>query len=221
LIAPATYDFLDPDGLKGLPEMRGVWSRVLAYNPLLHLPEFMIGMATGWLFMRAPERASRFRHSGWLAGAALVAIIIGLIGGARLPSPPMHVLLTPLFALLIYALANGGGALGALLSRPAVVLLGEMSFALYLLQKPLWLAWQAIDERLAPDGATDYARLRFFLVYALCLLASSALTYWLVERPARDTLRRLLIRRRDHPAPTRVVGEGSRGAPAARPAPPR
>jgi peptidoglycan/LPS O-acetylase OafA/YrhL len=46
-------------------------------------------------------------------------------------------LLVPLFAILIYSLAEGGGLLARLLSLPTLVLLGEANYGIYILQIPV------------------------------------------------------------------------------------
>src|SRR5262249_55110929 len=114
--------------------------RVVKFNPLLRLPEFLVGIALGRLYLqRGPEaRAS----GGWLAPTALAGLRVVLGLGDRLPELLLHDgLLAPLFAVLVYGLACGGGLLGRLLAAPVLVRLGEASYALYILHVPMrsWL----------------------------------------------------------------------------------
>src|SRR5207237_536668 len=78
------------------------------------------------------------RHGGALAAGAMAGIAAALIAGPSIPYPLLHNgLLVPLFAALVFGLAQGGGVLGrALASRPLVAL-GDASYALYILQFPL------------------------------------------------------------------------------------
>ncbi len=103
-----------------------------------------------------------------------------------------QIVLDPLFALLVYSLAFGRGPLAALFSWPAVVLLGEASYALYLLQWPVhsWLArlYGTPPMHAVPPGARPFV---FFIVYLCVAIVLALLAYRFVERPARGALRRL------------------------------
>jgi peptidoglycan/LPS O-acetylase OafA/YrhL len=143
----------------------------LKCGPLLRLPEFVLGVALGELFSRRAPRPS----PALAAIAALVVIAIVLATGG-VPRYVVHALLLPGFALLIWAVAAGaaGGLGGA-----ALVLLGEASYGLYLLQIPLF---QALG------GKYEWPLTRMLGFFAL-LVAASIATHFAVERPAQRWLR--------------------------------
>ncbi|QAT82585.1 acyltransferase family protein [Corallococcus coralloides] len=128
LLPPVLYLVLRPDGPGTLDAASGgMWLTVVKFNPLMRLPEFLLGVLLGLVFVR--ERAAATvasRRSGAvmaLAGAAL--LVAGFSQGARIPYPLMHnALLAPASALLVYGLARGGGVLGKALARPWLVHLG-------------------------------------------------------------------------------------------------
>ncbi len=84
--------------------------------------------------------------------------------------------LAPFFALLIWQLASGRGLLQQFLQ-----MLGEASYALYILQEPL-LDWTtALLKRAAPGLAAHWDAL--FWAYAALLVALSLVVHRLVEKP--------------------------------------
>lgn len=181
LALPAAYLTLDPDSL-GVPRIidEAPWLNAVKLNPLARLPDFVVGVVAGRLFadgVRAPLLV------GALAaiGAASVASM-GVI-----PEPILHNgALAPAFAVLVVALASTSspapGALALLVKRP-LLLLGEASYALYLLHVPLFLWTMAFTRQrdLAPGVA---------LVVGLVAVPLSVTVFVLVERPLRERLRR-------------------------------
>jgi peptidoglycan/LPS O-acetylase OafA/YrhL len=110
--------------------------------------------------------------------------------GSVLPYLLLHNgLLDPLFALLIYNLASGEGPLAALLSLPAMVVLGEASYALYILHIPLWDWMTYVLSRLhMVPGFVALSLLHLGVAVGLAIL-----TLRLVEQPARRALRRAFV----------------------------
>jgi peptidoglycan/LPS O-acetylase OafA/YrhL len=112
--------------------------------------------------------------------------------GSALPYLLLHNgLVDPLFALLIYSLATGEGPLAALLSLPAMVVLGEASYALYILHIPLWdwMTYALSRLHIAPGFVA------LSLVHLGVAMGLSILTLRTVERPARRALRQALAGR--------------------------
>ncbi len=168
------------------------WERILNYDPLVRLPEFLMGVALGRLF------ADRVRHQGatttryaspaiWSL-IALGSIVVTLSWAHVLPTDLISTgLFAPLFALLIYALAFSKGPLAALLSTPAMVLLGEASYALYILHYPIW-DW--MNRVLSGHRTIHMGTLSVFTVYVVIVIGTSILSLRLIEQPARRAIRR-------------------------------
>lgn len=176
--APALYLALKPR----LADPDWLFFSVI-YTPLLHLPQFLMGVVAGGWFTR---RGAAPAHSlAW----ALAPLSLGLCAAAALFPWDYTVLnnglLAPVFAALLYGLARTTTPLSRLLARPALVRLGEASYAVYILQYPVanWLTyvrrqtWQVGG--FAPEG---------WLIFAgLLILAALASGRWL-EAPARRWL---------------------------------
>lgn len=110
--------------------------RVIEFNPALRLPEFFAGMVLGRIFLsRNMDAEGAISRSGnGLSLIAAAGLLVALSLSQSLPRLLLYNgLLLPLYLLLIYGLALGGGALAWLLSRRWFVLLGDSSYALYIL----------------------------------------------------------------------------------------
>ncbi|WP_224247854.1 acyltransferase family protein [Hyalangium gracile] len=189
LLPSFVYMVLEPDGGPGNLLTQGPWLAVLRYNPLLRLPEFLMGMVLGRLFLLEQREAGPRRSGALLATGAALLTLGAFAMSLRLPLPLLHnALLAPVYGALVYGLARGGGALGGWLSRPLLVRLGEASYAVYILQHPVWigvtagLGWLAVP-------MFDTAPRLFFVLTLSILVAVSLLSHRYVERPLRAWLR--------------------------------
>jgi peptidoglycan/LPS O-acetylase OafA/YrhL len=172
---------------------------VLVYNPLLRYSEFLAGCVAGqfflrWLRPRAPAAQGGIRVRRLRDGVVVVALLVVL---ARIWMPDYTgpsqwlwlldvsvkyaIFILP-FTAIILAVAAGPTCLSWLLERPGMVLLGEASYALYIIHWPV----------------TSFLRMGYLggfaspLVHALFLAATvgaSLLCYRYIEVPWRERLR--------------------------------
>jgi len=197
MVAPLLYMALRPDGPAApTPGSLGFWLYMVKLNPLLRLPEFVIGVVAGRLFLR--EARPNLRRVAWVEGVAAAVVVAALLASPRIPFLMLHNgLLAPVFALLVYAFARGVGPLSRALSVPPLTRLGEASFALYILHIPL-LAW--LERGYRSMGITPPAQPGNFGIYAaLCVVVSLAV-FTFVEEPGRRLVRRRFGRPRPHAA---------------------
>jgi peptidoglycan/LPS O-acetylase OafA/YrhL len=170
---------------------------ILYANPLYRGFEFVLGMAAYVLWSRRIRRLE-LPPQAWTAieAAALLLVI------AWLYAPVWAILANvrwvdvagsaPFFAVLIVVLASARGRAGQALSLAPLVFLGEISYSIYilhlLLMKVLW-----------SHGVHNISAAIFFAL----LIAVCSATYFAIERPARDWVRRTVstTRREDVPAP--------------------
>ena len=107
------YLVLHPDGISKINsgETTLLWKNVLSFNPLARLPEFMVGVFAGRLFLaRSNNGSDNPRNNQTLAtplilgGLVVVATITVLVG--EIPNPLISAgFLSPAFAATIYGLA--------------------------------------------------------------------------------------------------------------------
>ncbi|WP_165912138.1 acyltransferase [Novosphingobium sp. PhB165] len=152
--------------------------------PLTRLFEFLAGI----LLYRAWQQGMGRRWATGPTEALLVATVLATMFAVDWFSVPLafryQLVFVPPMAALILIFAHGRGALSGMLHNPVLQLLGEASFALYLVHRPL----MTFMERWASGTAAgDLA-----LASAMLLLALTAaiLTYLLFDRPVERWLRR-------------------------------
>ena len=156
-----------------------------AYNvPLLRCSEFILGIVTGKLHSSALQtvRYRRVLHSVALPLLILCTALFCIACYAKLPVPhPIlsGILLAPVFAGIIVALSSDPIILGSLLSARFPVLLGEASFALYLIHIPLWQLFQAFGL-----GGIRY----HYLGFLLTAIALSICSFLFFENSARKKI---------------------------------
>ena len=168
---------------------------LLYISPLARLVEFVFGMCVMLLWRHSSVGWRRATATVCEASAVLLCVaslsvmsaVSAWIGTTWLGAPAalwsMHAGSLAAFGVLIYVMAHGRGALSAALRWRGAVLLGEISFALYLLHQTLLSYYRLHPERFRalPDGLA-------FGLYLLILLLCSYLMWILVEMPARKAL---------------------------------
>ena len=169
---------------------------VLHYNPLLHLSSFVVGMAAAIALKRhEPGLAAmpRMRQAGafalWSGAVTVIALVFvahdWLVRTTGLALPTDRGLLAPLFAVMIVGLALDASRIANALRWAPLVALGEASYAVYILQVPLWHVYRFTLGRLIDGPVVS------FLAFAALLTAASLAILVGFERPARAWLRRL------------------------------
>lgn len=183
LAITGTYTVLNPDGLNhiGADSYNAFWLSVVKFNPLVRLPEFLLGMACAFHFLRARTNP---RLAFPLVGGGLLGVAVAAYFSGGIPYPILHTsLLAPAFAAIIYGLALQPRSPAILSTRP-MVLLGDASYSFYLLHFFLVsICFFGSKMVLRPWGT-----LGILLCLALTC-ALSLLVYLFLEVPARQKLR--------------------------------
>jgi len=114
----------------------------LHYLPVLNLPWFIIGIVMAARFLETDRQSERVQRSAdtlvWIGIGSVLATLA--LPSGRSTDVIVYYAVVPAFALLIYALALARGLVARLLGTPAMVLLGDSSYAFYLLHLPLTYA---------------------------------------------------------------------------------
>jgi peptidoglycan/LPS O-acetylase OafA/YrhL len=144
-------------------------------TPIRRLPEFLVGIALGLLFLKDPRKSGR----NWLLWTAIVLdiVLLGTLHGLWI-----SLLVIP-DVVLLYELAHGGTGLARLLSTGPLLLLGGASYSVYLLQFPVRNLERFLFSAHAAKSSLPA------LVYPLLLIAVSILVFLYFEEPCRRTLR--------------------------------
>lgn len=182
IIPPFVYIFTQADGLTSSSSTNTEAIEILKYNPALHLGEFGLGIVAGIAYYRG----LRLPSPALAASIAGLLILLVLSMSPFIPFPILHNgLLAGAYAFLVVALASIQS--GWIISRP-LVLLGEASYALYLLHFPLWFIFLRLIEHFGVATESSWV----FPVYLGAMLVGSIVAYRLIELPAQ----RWILRRK-------------------------
>ena len=170
-------------GAKTFPRL---WLDGLAMNPLLRLPELVIGALVGrWFVERGRDEDVR-AVAAPLAIGSLVVLLGAMAMGPVLPPLVHHTsLLVPVEAALIVGLAAGAGALGSLLSSRAMVYLGSASFALVILQGPVHDLLRTVT---AGAGVGMHRSPMWTMLFFPAALIAALVAHAVIESPLRKVL---------------------------------
>ncbi len=173
--APALYEWTYPGATPATENYRVL---LIKFHPLVRLPEFIAGVLLGRLYLGQTERPARLDRYLWLGPAVVVlAVLFGM------PYVLLHTGgLAAAFAAMVWGLAWRGSSW--LASRP-MVLLGEASYALYILHLPVF----RILEGWAAGRGIAVGTLPFALAMVLVLIAISLAVQRLYEAPMRRWIR--------------------------------
>jgi peptidoglycan/LPS O-acetylase OafA/YrhL len=175
-----------------------MFARTLSYFPPFRLPEFALGIVVGHALRCTPARPrSTALDTMCELGLACALIICAQALGSGLPGKLSGVpladriatesgALAPIFALTVWQLARGRGLMQRILAGRVLQLLGEASYALYILQEPVLVWTSALLKRSARGMAANWDL--YFWFYAGLLVLLSLLVHQVVELPLRGRL---------------------------------
>jgi peptidoglycan/LPS O-acetylase OafA/YrhL len=160
------------------------------YFPPSHLCSFAMGLAGGLIF----QDKGWARSSGWLAflisfvsGACVVYALdhqSDIEAWAGVPLAFASSFYAPLFLVLILGVASSRWGWSDWLAFRPLVLLGEASYSLYILQVPIYqLYTRFLAPRLPLDPIAD------FVAYVILLIGVSVASFLWFEKPLNRWLR--------------------------------
>jgi len=176
------YWLLKPDGVAHTDDqfLNLVWLNALKFNPLARLPEFVLGMCLGFLFLR--KAVDRKWATPLLLGGVVTFLAIAMVS-PQIPYPILHdSALAPAFAAIIFGLALRPEWITFLEVRP-LVLLGDASYTLYLLHSLI------LGVYFSPFGQLRHISFWGIAIGLSIPIVVSLLVYRWIEEPARRWLR--------------------------------
>jgi len=163
------------------------------YNPLMHLNQFVLGLVCGVYLKSSKSNYNTENNSGFwllLSFAAMFLLIWGrphleALLGIRLAFT--NGLLAPSFLALIIFLAKHKGIVTKLFTYPFLILLGEASYSLYILQKPVHGIY---DKVIVPR--INLSDTLHFYIFVILLIIISIASYKFLETPMRKMINKIL-----------------------------
>jgi peptidoglycan/LPS O-acetylase OafA/YrhL len=187
------YTWKNPDHLQVIDAdvLNGFWLNAVKFHPLARLPEFVLGMACGAIFLKS-KRNPVLALPLVLCGLLIFGVVVA--NSRHLPYAVLHTsLLAPAFAAIIYGFALKPNW-GTLLEWKPLVFLGDSSYSLYLLHSFIMGPFFYTQ-----TGDPRHRTYVWMFVYFLLAIGISGLVYRLIEEPAR---RKLRGKRRESALPT-------------------
>jgi len=159
---------------------------VIVLSPLFRVFEFLAGIALCAVqkeFAGKLSAEARSRAGYWALCGALGLFVVAIEFSNQIPFMAMsNGFLLPVFVLAIFGLVNIRGWLASCLSQPWMVILGESSYAVYLLHSPLWFYISHL---------CSITNVWVWPLFLLTLQTCSIATFYLLERPARSRILRM------------------------------
>jgi peptidoglycan/LPS O-acetylase OafA/YrhL len=164
----------------------------LTWKPILHLGDFLVGIAAARIYaMVRSSPIGVFRRGYWLylpaiALGAVAIVFPGVLSGVA----DLGTVLRPLNGMLVLGLALGGGVFARFLSTGRAQYLGQVSYSMYILHVPL--LWWFGNRGPVLIGNLQAA---MALIYIVGIVLISAAAFEWVEKPANRWLRSWARRR--------------------------
>jgi len=155
--------------------------------PIYRFPEFLIGVC---IFL-AIRLGNEYRHEviTQIIVVSLFALYLGMLGN-KLPLWVGHNWLAlPVIGLMIGSLSTDRGLIAKMLSNPALVWLGKVSYSFYSFQALILLFLVKYHETLTKDFPVLLDNEILALSSFIVLLIFSAVGYYLIENPARKWIK--------------------------------
>ncbi len=158
---------------------------LLQFFPMLHLSTFVVGICSGFLFIHFLPWLQRtgkqiiFR----LTLFVLFILLYTAHNNWQFHTFQQNGLLAPLYVLIIYSIALAEGKMKDLLSSKPLVFLGNISYAMYILQLPVY---QLCDQHIPFINTLEKESL--FLPFLAFLIGSSSLIHVYFEKPIRQLI---------------------------------
>ena len=167
----------------------GQLNNVFYSMPIFRLPEFVIGIC---IYLIHSEKNQMMNISSFLMYAILIIYICYLgIYGPSLPIYVAHNWITlPVISLIIFFLLGEKNMLSKLLSSDSLVFLGKISYCFYSFQVILILLLVDYHDKLSNKFFWLHNNKILLIISFVVLLIASCLGYYLVEEPARKTIKR-------------------------------
>jgi peptidoglycan/LPS O-acetylase OafA/YrhL len=158
------------------------------YHPLMHLSTFVMGFVVGVYFCQGwfNDRFSTTSNTTLMLLSAVGAALLIIM-----QAPLEHLvgfkfaynngLIAPLFMAFIIFLALDRTTISKVLSLPLLVLLGEASYSLYILQRPVYGIYKQATASFLPEGSTLH-----FYIFILALTVLAIMSYRYFETPMRS-----------------------------------
>ena len=171
--------FLNSEFYEGYPSKSHDF---IYYFPVMHFSEFLIGNLTGLIFIKGIKE----KNYDWAIVGLIVlfGMLLKFNPNVNLHNGMLAIVLVPLIILI----SSNNGGLTNFFSGKVFVFLGEISYGIYILQKPVYVWVSGIMSYLKIESST-----LVFYISLVTLIICSAISYTYIEVPIRNKINKIRI----------------------------
>jgi peptidoglycan/LPS O-acetylase OafA/YrhL len=161
----------------------GATDAFVYFFPIFHAPTFLCGVAVAHLYLRHAPSTKVANLLFYGAATALVTLWTSTVPRSWASS---NIVLVPLYSILILGATRCTGVFARVLSSRVLTILGDASYALYILHMPLHFWWGRLKLVMLPDPAYDAV---WAIAFLPVVISVSVLTFFYLEDPIRRATR--------------------------------
>jgi peptidoglycan/LPS O-acetylase OafA/YrhL len=162
-----------------------ITNTLVKFNPIMHFNAFAGGCVTTLIYFKLREKKLRPGITlPWFALGTMLFLGLLILTANNTKGYLHNGLLAPVFGFFLLGLALDRSPVSRFLSLPPAVVLGDVSYGIYILQHPINVLWRRwVQDPLHLSTAAG------FYLFAVVLIGVSAASYYWFETPARRFLR--------------------------------
>lgn len=157
----------------------------MKYHPLMHFNQFLIGNLAGLYFLRKKKIKQKKYYFHIISILLLLLLVLKFPIGLNFHNGLLVIIFIPL--ILLISLSKN--ILIKIITKKPFVFLGEISFGIYILQRPIWNFFSdyRLEKYLNLDKELDFTK--SFLLRLILLIILSSISYLFFEKPLRNIIK--------------------------------
>lgn len=159
-------------------------SKILKYNPIMHLNEFLVGNIAGYYFIK--KWSAKKYNLDWvlLFVFCLLIVVLKFPLGLNFHNGLLAVFFIP----IIFLISLNNGFITKLFNKKIFVFLGEISFGIYILQFPVYsiISSYSVNKYFHIQDVTTVFYIRLILLIVIC-----SLSYIYIEKPIQTKIKNI------------------------------
>lgn len=172
--------------LTTIPEASLRFKDFVFYHPITHLSTFILGSFAATFYINNKSRITRFSY------LLIILPIVVFLLITVIPNPIIKYhhngLFSPLFFLIIIGLAAGNESiLSKIFNLPVFVKLGDLSYAIYIFQGPVFYYFYGVLANLDIKLSKD----QFFWIFIVILVLFSFIIHQTIEATFRKKIKQI------------------------------
>lgn len=167
---------------------------LIFYFPLSHFCSFLIGISTGYLFLKSSHWKNLFNNK--LSNIMVILVMLLLYYSIvkepflkeyfKLNLPFGSSLYAPIFAIVILIVSSSNNIFTKIFTLKPLVFLGNISFAIYILHSPLHTIYKKLLTTYFKDF--ELTKTQDFLFFIFLLFIICTISYYLLEKPLQKII---------------------------------